>query len=197
MGFECGKPYMEIKPTYEFSEKLTLSPYKKTYSLNDTITIQFITTDKKLFDKLSNSTVPTDTSQFFVRFNYRRRYPIVNRIEYFCDARAENPIDLSFTTFETIYNTLTYKTSCSDPNYLIKVSFIPKKTGIYSIEPFIINEYCPDKIDRPYTTTQFTFDLADCNKDVWLSIPPASRGGELGFTDVSIDKKEIFVFKVE
>lgn len=197
MGFQCGKEYIERKPTYEFFEKLTLTPYKKIYSINDTITIQFQTNDKKLFEKLSNSLIATDTSQLFVGFYYHKRYMIGTQTEFFCDTKVDNPIDLSFTTLYPWYNVLTYKTNCSAPNYFLKASFIPQKTGIYSLEPFITHQYCQNKIDRPYTTTKFIFDLADCNKDIWLSIPPASRGGELGFTDVQIDKKEIFVFKVE
>jgi len=197
MGFQCGKEYIEPKPTYEFFEKLTLTPYKKIYSINDTITVQFHTNDKKLFDKVTNSIIATDTSQLFVGFYYHKRYIIGTQPEFFCEIKVDNPIDLSFTTLYPWYNVLSYKTDCSSPNYFLKVSFIPKKTGIYSLEPFISNQYCQNKIDRPYTTTKFIFDLADCNKDVWLSIPPASRGGELGYTDVQIDKKEIFVFKVE
>ena len=39
------------------------------------------------------------------------------------------------------------------------------------------------------------FDLADCNKDIWLTIPAIQRDGQN--TDARIDNKEIFVFKVE
>lgn len=197
MGFHCSKDYIELKPKYEFLEQLTLTPYKKVYSIDDTITVQFQTIDKKLFDKLSNSLISVDTSQLNVGFYYHRRYPQGTQEEFFCETKVENPLDLSFTTEYPWYNVLTYMTDCSTPNYIIKASFIPKKTGIYSLEPFISNQFCPNKIDKPHTTTQFMFDLADCNKDIWFSIPPSSRGGELGFTDVRIHKKEIFVFKVE
>lgn len=197
MGLQCGKEQIERNPKYEFFEKLTLTPYKKIYSINDTITIQFQSNDKKLFDKLSNSLISIDTSQLKVGFYYHKRYVIGNQPEFFCETKVDNPIDLSFTTLYSGYNFLTFKTNCSAPNYYFKASFIPKKTGIYSLEPFITHQYCQNKIDRPYTTIKFIFDLADCNKDVWLSIPPASRGGELGSTDLKIDKKEMFVFKVE
>lgn len=102
-----------------------------------------------------------------------------------------------FTTLYTWYNVLNFTTDCNSNKYFFKVGFIPKETGIYSIEPKIIAADCANKIIRNYSTSKFIFDLADCNKDVWLSIPPASRGGELGSTDVSVDKKELFVFKVE
>lgn len=102
-----------------------------------------------------------------------------------------------FTTLYTWYKVLNFTTDCNSNKYFFRVGFIPKETGIYSIEPNIIAADCANKIIRNYSTSKFIFDLADCNKDVWLSIPPASRGGELGSTDVSVDKKELFVFKVE
>ncbi len=197
MGFQCGKEYIEVKPAYRFVEKLTLTPYKKVYAVNDTITVQFQTSDKKLFDELSNSLIPTDTSQLAVGFYYHRRYVIGTQSEFFCEVNIDNPLDLSFTAQNSRYNVLSYRTSCAASNYYFKASFIPKKTGIYSLEPIIAQQYCLNKVNRPYTTTTFVFDLTDCNKDVWLSIPAASRGGELGFIDVKIDRKELFVFKVE
>lgn len=197
MSFQCGKDDIKPMPSYEFFEKLTLTPYKKIYSIGDTIIVQFQTNDKKLFDFLSNSKISTDTSQLLVGFYYHKRYMIGTHPEFFCETEVDNPINVSFTTLYPWYNVLTYETNCSDQNYFLRASFIPKKTGIYSLEPFISHKYCQNKIEKPNTTSKFVFDLADCNKDVWLSIPPESRGGELGFTDVQIDNKDIFVFKVE
>lgn len=74
---------------------------------------------------------------------------------------------------------------------------MPKKTGVYSIASNGYLADCPSKLKSQPSTFKLTFDLADCNKDVYLSIPAPARGGELGFVDVSIDKKKIFVFKVE
>jgi hypothetical protein len=197
MSFQCGKEYIERKPTYEFLEKLTLTPYKKIYSINDTITIQYQTNDKKLFDKLTNSLISTDTTQLIVGFSYRKLHPSENTLDFLSDVRAENVVDLFFINAAPGLNNLNCKTRCSDTNYNFKVSFIPKKVGIYSIQPSVILEYCPNKIDRPYVKTQFLFDLADCNKDIWLTIPPSSIGGQLGYTDKSIDRKELFVFRVQ
>jgi hypothetical protein len=62
MGTQCGKDFITPSPTYEFSEKLSLTPYKKVYSINDTIWVQFQTNDKSLYDKISNSRISTDTT---------------------------------------------------------------------------------------------------------------------------------------
>ena len=197
MGFQCHKDYPAPSPIYEYSEKLTLAPYKKAYAINDTIWIQFQTSDKSLFDKLSSNRVATDTTFLSVNFYFHKRYPLGNTVEYFSDAKLDSGLNVSFKTLYTYYNVLDFQTDCSNGRYYFKVGFIPKKTGVYSIEPHGAISPCPNKLRFPYSTFKFTFNLADCNKDVWLSIPPQSRGGELGYTDVSIDKKEMFVFKVE
>ena len=198
MGFQCNKDvYPASTPVYEYTEKLTLTPYKKVYAINDTIWVQFKTNDKTLFDKLTSSRVATDTTFLQVGFNFHKRYPIGNTVELFSNVKVDNALDMRFAPLYTYYNVLNFKTDCSSNRYFFNVGFVPKKTGVYSIEPHGSVSPCPNKINFPYSTFRFTFDLADCNKDVWLSIPSASRGGELGHTDVSIDKKEIFVFKVE
>ena len=195
-GLQCYKDFPIAAPKYEFSEKLSLTPYKKTYSLNDTIWVQFQTSNKSLFDKLSNSRILTDTTNLNVRFNYHFRYPRGTTFQYYSEPIVDNPMNLTFTSPYTYYNMLSFRTSCTSSNYLIKVAFVLKAKGIFSIEPHILPESCPNKLEHYYSTSNFIFDLTDCNKDVWLSIPPNSRSGELGFTDVRIDNKEIFVFEV-
>jgi hypothetical protein len=197
MGTQCGKDHVTPDPTYKFLEKLTLSPYKKIYSINDTIWVQFQTADKSLYDQLSNTRISTDTTFLRGGFYYYRRYPVKNVQEFFCDVDIDNSLNPEFTTLYTWYNVLNFATDCNSSRFFFKIGFIPKMIGVYSIEPNLTAVDCANKVNRNYTTTNFIFDLADCNKDVWLSIPPGSRGGEDGFTDVRIDKKEIFVFRVE
>jgi hypothetical protein len=200
MGWQCEK-YIgdEVKIDHQFSEKLTLTPYKKVYSINDTIWLEFQTANKSLFDKVTNSNVDTDTSFINMIFYYHRRYPVNGIEEFFSAAQVENGIDVSFKTLYAWYNVLEFKTGCSDNRYFFKVSFVPKKTGIYSIEKGIGFSYCANKVIRPHAGfTEFPFDLADCNKDIYLSIPPASRGTSVpGQLEREIDNKRIFFFKVE
>lgn len=194
---KCEKEYTAIPPKYDFVEKLTLTPYKKIYSINDTIWIQFQAVNKTLYDKLSNSLISMDTSSVSVRFLYHKRYIIGNQPEYFCEINADNRLNPAFNTLYTFYNELNIKTSCND-QFSFKVGFIPKKTGIYSLEPRLIVDYCPTKIVRDFLTSKFVFDLADCNKDIWFSIPEQSRRStDPDYEPSLIDKKEIFVFKVE
>lgn len=196
---KCYKDDPTPKTVYDFNEKLTLSPYKKTYAINDTIWLQFQTADKKLFDIISNSKVATDTTNLYLSFSYYKRYPSFSAEgDILCSSIVTgNVINTNFTK-PPLYNIVATQTDCISNFYLVKVGFIPKNKGIFSIAaPSGQVNNCLNKVLFNYAKYSFTFDLADCNKDIYLSIPTSARGGEQGFVDVAIDKKQIFVFKVE
>lgn len=190
MGFQCDKDV----PAYRFAEKLSLSPYRKSYAVGDTIWVQFQTANKTLFDKLSGSRIATDSTFILLNFKLNRYYPIGSAAELFGDIKVDNGLDVSFTSLSTYVNILSFKTDCSNSAYFFRVGFVPKMKGVYAVEPNGDVVPCQTSKRFPYSIFQFAFDLADCNKDVWLSLPPESRGGDL---NVKIDKKEIFMFKVE
>lgn len=195
MGTQCRRDFPTAPdPTYTFLEKIKLTPYKKIYTIHDTIWVQFKTSQKSLYDELSSRYISTDTTFLQVTFNYHKRYRVYNTPEFFCDVVVDNIPNPDFATLYTWYNVLNFQTDCNSNNYYFKVGFIPNKTGIFSIDPNIKVVYCANKIERNFITTRFIFDLDDCNKDIWLSIPPASRGGQ---NASSIEKKETFFFKVE
>lgn len=186
-------------PKYEFVEKLTLTPYKKVYAINDTIWIQFQALNKQLYDKISNSNILMDTSSLSALFYYHKRYIVGTQPEYFCEISPNNTtLNPSFTITSNWVNTLNFTTDCNTAPFSIRVGFIPKKVGIYSLEPWIKVQDCPNKKIRSYYTSKFVFDLADCNKDIWFSIPEQSRRStDPNVVPNLIDKKEIFIFKVE
>jgi hypothetical protein len=197
MGMQCFKDFPIAPPTYEFAEKMSLYPYKKKYTINDTIWVEFRTTDKSLYDKLSRRRINTDTTSFTQFFYYHKRFPSSSLGDIFCSTVIQGGVNPVFET-PIWYNTLRLESECSSGHYFFKVGFIPKTTGIYSIElPGNLGlRTCPGRLSSINCIYGFTFNLADCNKDVYLSIPPQSRSGEQGFIDVKIDKKEIFVFEV-
>lgn len=196
MGFQCERDMFVVKPLYEFSEKLSLSPYKKTYVVGDTIWIQFQTADKSLFDKLTGSKISTDTTFLHTSFSIRLLYSTSVLATKMFDTKVEPAIDVQHESGQQFHN-VHFKTDCSINRYSFRVGFVLKQKGIFSIQPYCILSACPSKQNVYYSTFKFLFDLSDCNKDIWLSIPPVSRGGELGSTDVKIDRKELFVFKVD
>ncbi len=194
---KCKRDYIEIQPKYEFVEKLTLTPYKKVYAVNDTIWIQFQAANNLLYDKLSNSRVLMDTSSLLPKFLFHKRYVLGTQPEFFCEVKVDSILKPSFSTLYTSYNRLNLKTPCNNP-FFFKVGFVLKKTGVFSLEPGLVVEECANKIIRSYFTSKFVFDLLDCNKDIWLSIPEQSRGStDPNFEPNRINKKEIFVFKVQ
>lgn len=131
MGFQCEKgDYVESKIDYQFSEKLILAPYKKVYAINDTIWVQFQTTNKSLFDKSSSSRIATDTTFLNITFNYHRRYPVGSVEEFFSYAKVDNGNDVTFTTLYAWYNVLKFKTNCSDNRYFFKVGFVPNNSSV-------------------------------------------------------------------
>jgi hypothetical protein len=197
MGFQCHKELGSPEIQHRFTGKLSLSPYQKTYHVNDTIWVQFETTAKSLFDENSGSRIATDTTGIDMIFNIRKRYPTGGPVEFFSSATVENGTNVSFTTGTNLYNVLQFRTPCADSRYYFRVAIVPKKTGVFSIERVSNLFYCPLRQRQPLSTLSFTFDLNDCNKDVWQSIPASARIGETGSVDAMIDRKEIFFFRVE
>lgn len=198
MDMQCYRDYSITPYTYQFAEKVMLYPYKKQYSINDTIWVEYRTADKSMYDKLSRSRINTDTTTLSQYIYYHKRYPSSSLGDIFCSTVVVGGANPVFGT-PIWYNTLKLESECSSRFYFLKAGFVPKTTGIYSLELPANSSLvrCPNKISSIYCSNQFTFDLADCNKDVYLSIPPNSRSGERGFVDVRIDNKEYFVFKVE
>ena len=197
IGLQCDKDDMGYKEEYSFLEKISLTPYKKTYFISDTIWLQFQTSDKSLFDRFTGSRISTDTTFLQTTINYNRRFPSDTINDFFGSVKVNGGMDMTFTSSNLNFNLLRFKTECTNNPYFFRVGFVPNKTGIYIISAGAFVNNCPNKLKFQYSALQFTFDLADCNKDVWLSIPPNSRGGETGVTDLRIDRKELFVFKVE
>jgi hypothetical protein len=188
----------EPKPVYDFAEKIILSPYKKTYAITDTIWLQFKTTDKKLFDKISNSRVSTDTTHLYMHFNYSKLYPFYNVANSeLCSVVFTGNLNYSSFTRPEFYNVIEVDTDCNSNFYFIKIGIVPKNTGIFLISIGASVRNCPNKKVHSYIKTSFTFDLADCNKDVFLSIPASSRGAGQDLTELQLDNKELFAFKVE
>lgn len=173
MATECRKEYPPQIPVYEFTEKLNLTPYKKIYAVGDTIWVQFQAADKKLFDRQSNSLISMDTTFLQIKVYMQRWFPLDHPNELYDSVITANTPGMTYTAVKDTpgFNALQFLTVCNEHSYFFQIGFIPQLTGIYSINPYGILLNCPDKIYFPYSTFRFTFDLTDCNKDIWLSIP--------------------------
>jgi hypothetical protein len=198
MGLQCGKEAPpQIIPVYQYAEKLTLTPFKKVYAIDDTIWVQFQTSDKTLYDQLSGSSISTDTTFLKVFFNLVRQYPVEFNSEMYADVTVENGLDVNFEPVIAPRDGLTFHTDCKNEPYFFKAGFVLKKTGVYTLEPGAFVAPCPDKKADVPSSFIFTFDLPDCNYDVWLSVGGQSYSGLYGYVDTDIPRKQIFAFKVE
>ncbi|HEY5327449.1 MAG TPA: hypothetical protein VIJ27_10655 [Mucilaginibacter sp.] len=97
MGLQCRKEYPpEIIPVYQYAEKLTLSPFKKVYAIDDTIWVQFQTPDKTLYDKLSGRRLSTDTTFLNFFFDLTRQYPLEFNLENYAEVIVQNGLNVRF-----------------------------------------------------------------------------------------------------
>ena len=198
MGLQCRKEYPpEIIPVYQYAEKLTLSPFKKVYEIDDTIWVQFQTTDKTLYDKLSGRRLSTDTTFLNFFFDLTRQYPLEFNLENYAEVIVQNGLNVRFGPMIAPLDQLTFNTDCNDDPYFFKAGIVLKKTGVFTLLPGAVVNPCPGKKSVFPSSFIFTFDLADCNKDVWLPIAGQSNNGLNSYIDVGIDRKEVFAFKVE
>jgi hypothetical protein len=94
---------------------------------------------------------------------------------------------------------------CTGANgYDFKVAVVLKQRGIYSLSldgaPSDAIS-CSNRISGfPYSTIEYYFNLPDCNKDVYLSIPEYQRRearGTKGTREARIDQKKVFYLRVE
>ncbi len=133
LGLQCEKDYVAyIPPKEAFKEKINLFPAKKTYNINDTIWLTFTTTDKSLFDTISNQRLPTNG----LEFNFRSiLLPIhstpPNFTNSYCKFILTNNIAPNYDTTQ-FYSMINFETGCDlQPFYNIKLGLVLKYTGIY------------------------------------------------------------------
>jgi hypothetical protein len=192
--------------TYTFQEKIDLYPAQKSYKVGDTIWIQYSNPTKRLFDQKTSQTVSADTVSitFAVGYNAKYGYPTINPSDGFCDFISMNGVNEG--RYLGDYGTSMLQTfGCENNNgYDFNIAVVPKQKGIYSLNlngvPRTVAA-CSNRISGfPFSTIDYSYDLADCNKDVFLSIPPNSRSearGAKGTQEAEIDQKKVYYLKVD
>jgi hypothetical protein len=199
MGTQCRKE--EIEYNYNFTEKINLFPAQKNYYVGDTIWLQYTNRTNQLFDTKTSRLVRVDTVAigFIIGLNSRYEAP-VNPPAGFCDFISANSTGIKPYSYGTSASFVFGCNSTNDYNFLIGI--ILKQKGIYSLDlwgaPQSVTA-CPNRISPfPLSTIAYRFNVADCNKDIFLSIPSASRGESIkGSTENDIDNKEIYIVNVE
>ena len=202
MGFQCEKEY-PIEYKYNFVEKINLFPTSKSYKVGDTIWLQYLNPNKILFDDRTSNHIAADTVSvdFQVAFSSRYNTP-VNPSGGFCDYVSTNGVNVG--RFLGEYGTVfLFKFGCNSNNsYNFTLGVVPKQKGIYSLDllgvPRNVSGCTNRIIGFPLSTIEYRFNVADGNKDIYLSIPPQSRGESIkGYTESKIDSKQVYIVKVE
>lgn len=202
MGTYCNKEYDRIEPKQGFSEKINLSPEQKTYSINDTLWLDFQTADKTLFDTISNQRLSTGTVTFNFTVILIAKYvnPVVPSGVY-CD--FIHPVNVTSYQQASDYGTATtIEVGCDNaPRYDLKLGIVLKHKGIYVLDIATIKliEPCDGEVN-PYPSAEllFTYNVTDTNKEIYLSIPASERPeNPPGFTEKQLDKKLAYTIKVQ
>lgn len=202
MGLQCNKSY-DFSYTYNFIEKVNLFPVQKTYKIGDTIWIQYTNPDKKLFDKNTGQMVAVDSVAVSFNIAYQTRFvKTYYPPEGYCDFISASGINTDRTLYDYSSNFNRIALCNADNSLDFKVAVVPKQTGIFSLDLATTGGGVAACANRstvfPHSSLIYKFNLTDCNKDVYLSIPVNSRGeSPAGATESLIDSKQVFVFKVE
>jgi len=200
MSTECRKDLI-IEYKYKFLEKVDLYPFQKSYRVGDTLWLQYSNPNHQFYDQVTNQKIFSDTISlvFASAFNSRYEAP-VNPVDSFFSLKIENASTMD-NHVENYGQGLLIATTCP-ASYNFRIGIVPKHTGIYSIDmgniPETLGSCTNNMVSSPFSTIEYRFNLTDCNKDVYLSIPAASRGESLkGYTEKAIDNKQVFMLKVE
>jgi len=201
VGTQCNKE--DIVYQYSFIEKIDLFPSQKSYHLGDTIWLQYVNPNKRLFDHLTRQYILADTVAITLQVAFNSRYNApFNPADGYCDYVSSYGTNVG-RYLDTNGSGLLLEFGCSSNNsYDFKIGLVLKEKGIYSLDLAQISRSvaaCTNRISAfPLSTIMYRFNVADGNKDIFLSIPPDSRGESVkGFTENKIDNKETYIVQVE
>lgn len=207
MAFQCDMEGPVIEYQYNFVENIDLYPANKNYKVGDTIWIEYNNSDKKLFDAKSKQQIAIDS--VFLGFTLgfdATYYAPVNPTGGFYDYVVKNADNVGLVSNPSS-SILGFTFGCNGGNsQQFKIGLKLKHKGIYilrihdnGVGPQNIVAGCPNRATvLPQSYIDYKFNITDENKDIYLSIPPHSRGESTkGYTESKIDAKQAFIVKVE
>lgn len=189
MSFSCEE-YVEPEYSHIIQETLTLTPYKKTYKVGDTIWIETnIPTGKYLYDTEVFQRVLIDSVSLPLNLNYHNLY----KNPSFVIGGFIKPVHADQVERQSPH--LSFRYTCNQPDYNFKVGLVLLTPGIYSLRIHDQNFFsnCITGSQASRSRIYYKFDVADSNKDIFLAIPPISRGG---LSTDKMDAKEEFIVQV-
>lgn len=196
MGFQCGDDLPEPEPANIFRETLSLTPFKKSYKVGDTIWVDTNLNSKLLFDSKSGQKILVDSASLPISLSFTALYQAPFKpSEGFLKTVSSNSVETKTSNFE--FTTKVFASfGCQQTDYRFKVGIVLLTTGVYALKIEENNFFYNCLKQQQYAERSqifYTFDLNDTNKDIFLAIPPASRGG---LNTDKIDLKEEYIVKV-
>jgi len=203
MNLLCTKPPFRIRYKYNFAEKIDLFPAQKVYHIGDTVWVQYVNTDNKFLDTKTNERIQGDSLSIGFRLTLNALYnTAVNPPGSFCDFVPPAGV-IAGRWPGQFYTTTSIDVGCETSNsYNFKLGIVLKQKGIFSVEMFrdlFVHECGYRSKEFPESNIEFAFNLTDGNKDIFLGIPLASRGGDSGSKEIEkeIDDRMAFVLSVD
>jgi len=200
LNFQCSKPPYRIRYKYNFAEKIDLFPLQKIYHIGDTVWVQYVNTDNKFLDTKTNQRIQADSLAMHFQLTVNALYnTAVNPPAGFCEFVLPAGVMAGRWTGQ-FYTTTSMKLGCASNNYNFKAGIVLKEKGIFTVDLYedMYMQPCSVK-EFPESKMEFAFNVADGNKDIYLSIPLSSRGGESGSKEIEkrIDGKMAYALRVE
>jgi len=203
MGTQCDKfNYPSRNLQYDFTQSISLYPYNKQYHINDTIWISLNTPSKILLDKKSSQLIGSDSISLGLQLNMAKIIPISPPVDpsAYCEFLIPSNLNPDYNNYGTGYATYLRYGCDNNPGYIFRFGVVLKGAGTFSIELIEKKEtgLCIPNSSTNVTYSQITysFNLADCNKDIYLGIPAPARGNMSSQNESKIDRKQYFVFEV-
>jgi hypothetical protein len=199
LNIQCGKDVDPQALKYEFSEKLNLYPLKDSYSVNDTIWIEFSKTNKQLYDVKSNQLISLDTGSISFGMNIK---PLYNAPNHPTDGYGDFVVPgvVTVDSFNHDYFGVFIGTKCSEPSFHFKIGYVPKYPGYYAIP---IGGYsvttCDSTATRKlwYAQINYRFDIADNGSAVYQQMPEAMRQQYRSTYLDGSQSQGVYYFKIE
>lgn len=201
MGFQCDKDEIEYK--HNFVEQVNLFPAQKSYRVGDTIWLQYANPSRSLNDVKTSQRITADTVSIDFGLSFNIRYGVqFIPVDGLCDYITPNGLNIGRTLGPGNGTGFSYTFGCTGSSgYDFRIGIVPKQTGIYSLDlgnNGFVSSCANRTIGFPFSNIGYRFDLADCNKDVYLTIPQNARSeSPRGSTEEKIDNKQVYVFRVD
>jgi len=203
MGTQCHKDVEDfVSDKQSFKENVSIFPAQKIYNVNDTIWLRFTTTDKTLYDTVSKQRLPASSIKFHFGATLLPKFETpVNPTDGFCDFVLPSGVVESYVTNQS-GTAASFEAGCDNvPGYNIEFGVVLKYQGVYvlNLPDGMRTETCNNQTSQyAPSLLRFVYNVADCNKDIYLSIPASSRKEfPEGFTEAQIDYKVAYALKVQ